>query len=292
MTDAQIETQIETQAAVQAVVGAEAPVEAAPAKVKKPRKLAPKKRAAEAGAEAPAPKKRAKKAVAVAADVPEVAATEGEAAEGEAAEGDAAARGSAKLLALKPKAFTTYLEANPKRYNTLNRYRKLLAADPAPRNRTKLRQVEKLMQALLAEGVSTRRRKSGTGERVEVQLVYRDTASNRKLERVGQAYSKVVYQGAEFEDNTRGTMRRRRRQPREDGAPKKANTWIESIAEAKAQLGLPAFVIVRKVVGDAADADQVQGHQLYVRASELMAGKKAAAAAAAETPEEAVAVVV
>lgn len=220
-----------------------------------------------------------------------------EAEEGE--EGDASGNTPAtiKLLDMKPKAFMVYLENSPKKYNTLNRYRKILSSDLSTRNRTKLRHVEKQMQGMLEEGVKTRRRVSGTGKRVEVAMTYLDTASNRKLERVGQAYTKVIYEDAEFEDNHRAKMRRRRRQPRvvDESAPKRKNLWIDSIAEAKIQLNTAAFVIVRSTITNPEDPEQIVGNQLYILAKQIMAVKKAEAAAEAEAAEpvvEAPAVVV
>ncbi len=185
--------------------------------------------------------------------------------------------------------FRKYLEANPKKYNTLNRYRVMFAPDMSGNGRRKLKLVEAAMQVILDEGASIKRRVPNTGTREEIEAVYKDTASNQKLNRVGQTYKKVIYTNSEFEETKRFKMRRRRRNLNADpNKPVHKNLWIDSIGLAKAELNTPKLVIVRKAITDPADESQVLGNKVYLRAKEIMvaaqavvAAEKAAVAAAA-----------
>jgi hypothetical protein len=192
-----------------------------------------------------------------------------------------------KLGEMKFTAFTVYLDENPKRYATLSRYRKLLTGAKTKNNRLKLRHVEDQMKAILDKGLETKRRKAGTGERVMVKMVYKDTPGNRRADRVGKEYEKVTYENAEVATCVRTRMRRRKRQSRAnpDGTPGPRNAWIVAVEQAKAELDTPKFVIVRKEVRDPADETQVVGNKVYLRAVEIMAANKAAAAAAAPADE-------
>lgn len=177
--------------------------------------------------------------------------------------------------------FRKYLEANPKKYNTLNRYRVLFAPDMSGNGRRKLKLVEAAMQVILDEGASIKRRVPNTGTREEIEAVYKDTASNQKLNRVGQTYKKVVYTNSEFEETKRFKMRRRRRNLNADpNKPVHKNLWIDSIGIAKAELNTPKLVIVRKAITDPTDESQVLGNKVYLRAKEIMVAAQAVAAAA------------
>lgn len=196
---------------------------------------------------------------------------------------------SDKLEAMKFTAFTVYLDENPKRYATLSRYRKILTGAKTKNNRNKLRHVEDEMKAILDKGLETKRRKAGTGNRVMVKMVYKDTPGNRRADRVGQEYEKVVYENSEVETRVRTRMRRRKRQSRtnSDGTPGPRNAWIVAVEQAKAELETPKFVIVRKEVRDPTDEGQVIGNKVYVRAMEIMVANKAAAAEAVDAAEAA-----
>lgn len=197
---------------------------------------------------------------------------------------------SEKLLSMRFAAFKKHLEDTPRKYATLSKYRKVFAAvDPetsTPANRKKLRLVEKQMDAIIAAGLTTKRRRPGTGTRVVEKLVYQDTPGNRRLNRVGQEYERVIYQDAVWDDLQRSQKRRRRRAARgTDGAPRR-NLWIDAVQQAKAELGAPKFVIVRKEAKDAEDEAQKVGVAVYNRAVEIMAASKAASEAAPVTAEE------
>ena len=181
-------------------------------------------------------------------------------------------------MSLKYAEFNAYLEKNPKQYATLNKYRKNLIPDKSKQARRKLKAVEVLMQAKLNDGLSTKRRKVGTGTRVIEKRVYKDTPGNRRAKRVGEEYDKVTYQDAEFEVRKRTKMRRRKRQPRNPDAPPRRNLWIESVQESKKQLNSPAFVIVRSKITDPDSEAQQIGFDVYTLAKKIMAVKKEAAA--------------
>lgn len=185
---------------------------------------------------------------------------------------------AAKLESMKFGEFTAYITANPKRYGTLSRYRKILASSALGRNeRKKLSFIEKEMEVILAKGLETKRRKPGTGTRVVVKKVYGNTPANIRKGLVGKEYEKVEYHDAEVETRVRTRMRRRKRQMRanSDGTGHR-NAWITAVAEAKKELGTKNFVIVRKEVLDPEDEDQVLGHKVYLRAKEIMEAAKAA----------------
>ena len=177
--------------------------------------------------------------------------------------------------------FRKFLEANPKKYNTLNRYRVLFTPDMSGNGRRKLKLVEAAMQVILDEGASISRRVPNTGVREEIEAVYKDTVSNKKLNRVGQTYKKVVYTNSEYEETKRFKMRRRRRNVNANpDKPVHKNLWIDSIGLAKAELNTPKLVIVRKVVNDPTSESQVLGNKVYTRAKEIMVAAQAVIAAA------------
>lgn len=184
-------------------------------------------------------------------------------------------------------------------YGTLLRYRKALVlaheaaagdAANAPSDPTlakseraaskKAKMVDSMLRERVAAGVTVRRRKPGSGTKTEVQLVYQDTPGNRKLGRVGQSYTKVVYKDAEVEDVQR---RLRRRKRAASAGTRQGNSWIRAVMQAKAELGAPGFLIIRKqapepLADGAVDPIAELGARVYARAKEIMA------AAAAVTP--------
>lgn len=198
-----------------------------------------------------------------------------------------------KLETMKFGEFTEYLTKNPKRYGTLSRYRKILAAlEPTRNGRKKLSFVEKEMKTILGQGLETKRRKPGTGTRVVIKKIYSNTPANVRKGLAGKEYEKVVYENAEMETRVRTRMRRRKREPRAGSdKPARRNAWIMAVEAAKKELDTKNFIIVRKEVRDPEDEDQVLGNKVYMRAKELMVGIKAeeaaAKAAAAEATTEA-----
>jgi hypothetical protein len=179
--------------------------------------------------------------------------------------------------------FTTFLDSKERKYSTLCRYRKILidtiqkfdATDKTNMTtirvcRKKLKYVEGKMQLILTAGVPTKRRKAGTGKKVEVEHIYKDTAQNRKSGRVGQTYMKVTYEDAEFEDVKREKMRRRRRRKTANSTDASKNKWILAVAAAKKDIGAPNFVIVRREVKEPGNTEQEMGVKVYNRAKEIM----------------------
>lgn len=187
-----------------------------------------------------------------------------------------------KIVSMPWKDFKSLIESdeiNHMSYNTLCRTRNGLIKAQAENDgdRTlakKLKWVETQMQERIKNGVETKRRKPNTGERIVETLVYKDTETNRKLNRVGQTYEKVRYEGAEYETIRKTSMRRRKRKRNsgEDGEqrPKRENRWIACVVEAKRELGAPSFVIVRKEVTDPNSEQQQLEHKVYLKAKELM----------------------
>ncbi len=167
------------------------------------------------------------------------------------------------------------------KYATLNRYARYYQQQG---DDIRLRVVNRRLQELVkGGGLKARRRKEGTGTRVEKTFVYNDTLSNRKLERVGKEYKKWVWEGAEYEEVDR-KIRRRKIKKRPAGSessegdepPKKKrrNFWIEAIALAKTELKAPAFLIVRREAKDPEDPTQKLGVKVYEHAVKIMAELK------------------
>ena len=197
------------------------------------------------------------------------------------------------ILTAKYADFKSFIDATPKKYNTLNRYRTILTPDMSANGRRKLKTIEEMMQVIIDVGHTTQRRVANTGTRETIELVYKDTVSNQKLNRVGQKYTKVVYTGATFEDSKRLKMRRRRRNTNANpDVPHRTNLWIEAIGKAKVELETPKLVIVRKVVSDPTNEKQIIGHKVYLRAKEIIAASKLALAEAAVVAAAAAPVVV
>ena len=164
------------------------------------------------------------------------------------------------------------------RYTTLNRYARGYQNNG---DDARLRVVNRRLQQLAKNGdLKTRRRKEGTGKRVEKTFVYNDTPSNRKLERVGKEYKKWVWEDAEYEEIERKIRRRRaKKRTAEEGLDepekkKRRNLWIEAITQAKTELKAPAFLIVRREVKDPNDKTQKMGVKVYERAVQIMAKLK------------------
>lgn len=213
---------------------------------------------------------------------------------------------NATVVGMPLKEFRAHLRKDAEKivFTTLARYRRALIRELKEAEESKdldrghladakVRVVEKRMRERIDKGdTEVKRRKSGTGKKVVKQLVYKDTPHNRKLERVGQTYEKVVYEDAEFEPKVR-KMRRRKRPVflagEEEAARRvkaqKNNKWIRAVSQAKEELGAPGFIIIRKEPKDPQDADQVLGSKVYARATELMRQFKAEEAAAAEAPQ-------
>ena len=155
------------------------------------------------------------------------------------------------------------------------------APGPAEQDK-KARAVYALMRERVDAGATVRRRKAGTGAKKEIQLVYRDTPANRKLSRVGVTYTKTVYENAEVEEVKRKLRRQKR--AKDPSRKRSGNAWIRAVVAAKAELGAPSFLIIRRESDDPNDA----GVRVYHRAKQLMQQSKieaaeAAAAAAAPT---------
>jgi hypothetical protein len=167
------------------------------------------------------------------------------------------------------------------KYATLNRYARYYQQQG---DDVRLRVVSRRLQELVkGGGLKARRRKEGTGTRVEKTFVYNDTLSNRKLERVGKEYKKWVWEDAEYEEVDRKIRRRKiKKRPagtessegEEPPKKKRRNFWIEAIALAKTELKAPAFLIVRREAKDPKDPTQKLGVKVYERAVKIMAELK------------------
>lgn len=170
------------------------------------------------------------------------------------------------------KAFRENMRNEEHTLKNLTRIRNSLAGGmEGEEQQKKLRLVEALMRKKLKEGEKVLKRKAGTGERTVVEMVYRDTPGNRRLERVGKTYSKVSYTNPEMVE-TRIRIGRRRRAPVEndpeqpDSKKKKKNVWIQAVETAKRELQAPAFVIIRKESPDPNDL----GVSIYNRAKAIV----------------------
>ena len=204
------------------------------------------------------------------------------------------------LLKLSLKDFRKYLRElpEPPSYNTLKRYRKaIIQAIPATSAATtttetqtegstptefvelelKLKKIESLMRECVKNGEKVKRRKSGTGEKKEIELEYKDTPSNRKLNRVGQKYKKIVYEGAEIEETPRRMLKRRRitTSTGEEPSPKRTNRWIKAVQQAKNELQAPSFLIIRREAKNPDDTNEALSVKVYQRAVEIMNAEKA-----------------
>lgn len=184
---------------------------------------------------------------------------------------------NSKLLSMDIKSFRSHLRKSPK-YSTLMRYRRNLSnidetdEEKDKLNNKKLLAVEKLLRSMINDGVKISRRKPGSGVRKEVEYEYKDTLSNRKLNRVGEKYTRVVYE--DYETEEKDAVLRRRKRKRNSDKPKKTNLWIESVQIAKQELNAPKWIVIRKEVKDENSDEQKLAVKIYNRAMELMKSKK------------------
>lgn len=147
-------------------------------------------------------------------------------------------------------------------YNTLNRYRKQFEED-ADRQKVLHQHLRKLSK----DGAfQIKRRVAGTGTRKEVEEVYKDTLQNRKMDRVGQKYTRVIWENAEYEEAQRKIRKRKRISSDGSSAGKKRrNAWLEAVGKAKEELEAPRMTKPKKE-GD----PQSLECKVYARAIELM----------------------
>ena len=135
----------------------------------------------------------------------------------------------------------------------------------------KLQLTEKRMRDIIDSGYVVKKRRHGTGKRVEVEKEYKDTPSNRALNRVCQKYTVVTYENPEFQDVVPKLRRKRKVRTEEEKKNMKSNLWIESVSQAKTELGAPKWVVIRREAKD--DSDDI-GVKVYKRAMEIMNEKK------------------
>jgi hypothetical protein len=181
---------------------------------------------------------------------------------------------------MKPSDFESYITNNKKSFTTFSRYRKFLMGSATRPDKKKLRFIETHMRNMINEGdgIVTKRRKPGTGERVIEKIPYNDTATNRRKGLVGKTYDRVTYKNPEIiETKKKGYRKRKRVMKPRDGAPR-VNTWISCVQQAKKELGASGLVIFRKTVTDPEDPKQIEGNKVYIRAKEIMEEKKSEAA--------------
>lgn len=189
---------------------------------------------------------------------------------------------SSKVMEMDLKTFRAYIRSDPP-FSALKNYRRVLdksiRADQDPElNLKKIKTVEKAMRLHIDSGLKKKRRKPGTGTRVEVKKVYQDNKNNRALNRVGQEFITYKWVDAETEEVPVKLRRRKRRRPQDpdEAGEKRVNLWIESVNEAKKELGAPKWCIIRK---NPKDPDNVTPEEelsckLYARAMEILAKKK------------------
>lgn len=144
-----------------------------------------------------------------------------------------------------------------------------------PVQANKFRYLQRKMRSCVKEGRVSRRRVPGTGKAVEVEMEYKDTPDNKRKNRVGQKYKRVVYEGAEYVEHKQKKMRTTRISqpgPKVEGftPPVRRNFWIEAMAKAKQNLGTDNFVVPFSEVKDPDDEKQVLGHKVYLEAHRIM----------------------
>ena len=181
-----------------------------------------------------------------------------------------------QLLEMTLPKFKSTLEELELDYTKLSSLRNFFIKEyeNEPRNRlkSKIRFVEKIMKAKIDNGLSRKRRKSGSGKKIVTEHVYKDNAVNRQHNRVGQTYHKVHYEDAEYEEVPYKRFKKYR--PSSDKAsvdkPKRKSIWTEAVKLAKEKINAPKMTLVRKEVKDPNDPRQVEGHKLYLEALEQM----------------------
>ena len=192
---------------------------------------------------------------------------------------------------IKPTPTEEGEEVSEVEFTTLEKYRKVLKRyinkyAESDTHKSGVNQIKKKFAALehvmkkrTKAGVMGRRRVAGTGERKEVTLKYKDTASNRAQRRVGEEYTRVTWEGSEFEEYKRNirTKKRKKVGPRDPNKP--ANTWIKAFTKAKSEfpeIAPNTWVAPKKVVTDPSNAQEVLQNRVYLRAMEIMAEEKMA----------------
>ena len=181
--------------------------------------------------------------------------------------GEAVSAGLRKVISMEKKEFAKFVEEA--KFSSLVRLRKALLGLDDEKKKAKV--VEKRLREQIDEGYTVKRRKPGSGERVEETRVYKDSAQNRELDRVGREYKVVMYRDPEYIEVAPRLPKKPRRRSVEN--PKK-NCWLESVAEAKVQIGAPKWVVIRKDVKNPEDPSEVMGHRLYTKAMEILQTKR------------------
>lgn len=153
-------------------------------------------------------------------------------------------------------------------YKTLKKLQKASSKDD--KWKEKNLSINRVLRTRIKEGYKITRRKPGSGQRVEITKTYIDSAMNRKLNRVGQNYTTVSYENPEYIE----TLPREKTKKRRRSNNLKKNCWIEAVCEAKLQLNAPSWVVIRKVVDNPCDEQQILGHKVYTTAMEILSEKK------------------
>ncbi len=193
----------------------------------------------------------------------------------------------AYLLACKPQQFEAYFKNTETSAKGIVAYRRLLVkateTEIGDRQRArKLKHLDALIDQAIANGATVKRRKRDSGAKAEVLLSYKDTASNRRLDRVGKQYRAVRYAGSEYEDVPMKPPRKHRRrvakstdaEDADSSHSKSPSVWILALERAKRELGLTGFVRVlgdEKVPTEGATPEQVLSNRLYKKAREIQA---------------------
>lgn len=175
-----------------------------------------------------------------------------------------------------PDEFKARIALEP-RYSTLTSLAKKMQQI---KDKKRLRIVTKRIEELQKSGELKKKvRVEGTGTRVEKTFVYAKTKTNDELGRSGKEYTKLVWEGAEYEEQDRRIRKRRIRDEAAEGEDttnnkRPKNRWILALEQAKKELNVNGLVIVRREALDRDDEKQVLGERVYKRAREIMEESK------------------
>lgn len=179
-----------------------------------------------------------------------------------------------KVLEMDLPTFRAYIRTEDPPFKALQRYAKTLYYEKDEVHRKMYKIVSRAMKSKVEGGFLLKRRVQGTGERVEEERVYKDTAVNRKKNRVGERYKYVYYRDPELKEIKPKV--RRSKSVKSDAGEKRVHRWIQSVQEAKSQLReegveVPGWVVLRKEVKQ--ESDEL-GVLIYERAMKIMKEKK------------------
>lgn len=148
-------------------------------------------------------------------------------------------------------------------------------------NHQKVKIMERRLKDLISSGkVFRKKRVPETGTRIMKTFVYGDNAENRDKNRVGQEYTRVVWEGCDYADvPVKRLLKKKRGADEEEPVESKRReptAWILALQRARAEMNLgkqfiPAHNPAKFKDGEELSEKQKMGIQLYIKARAFQA---------------------